>query len=514
MKRLLLGLLAMPFCLLHAQLPEDVLRNSYHPQHGTARSMAIGGAIGSLGGDINALFVNPAGLGLYKTKEFVISPGFVTNNNKASFRGSELSANKSGFDLGTSGLVIGFEGQNNNWVNQAFSIGINQTANFNNQFSYKGTNNFSSGSEQYSEQLSQSNQSVDDALNNPAFAYGTAPAIYTYLVDTFRNAAGGLDVKGLPEFLLANGVALNQEKHIKTSGGIYEVALGYAANMNDRFYIGGSLGIPIINYSRTTQYRESDPTGNKNNNFDYFEHNSYLTTKGFGLNGKLGAIYKPAESFRLGLTIHTPTFYSLTDRESSSMTTNTEGYAGTVKVTSDSFTLYLPGKTLYTASTPFKTILSASYVFREEHDVRRQRGFVSADVEYVGYKGAAFRPDGENITYEDQQYYDDLKSVINNTYRGAFNYRIGGELKFNTVMFRLGGAYYTNPYKDTELKTDMMQVTGGLGYRNHGIFIDIAYVQNINKDVNFPYLLSEKANTYAVQNNKRGNLLLTLGFKF
>ena len=59
-----------------------------------------------------------------------------------------------------------------------------------------------------------------------------------------------------------------------------------------------------------------------------------------------------------------------------------------------------------------------------------------------------------------------------------------------------------------------MQVTGGLGYRNHGIFIDIAYVQNINKDVNFPYLLSEKANTYAVQNNKRGNLLLTLGFKF
>ncbi len=31
--------------------------------------------MGSLGGDINATFVNPAGLGFYKTGEFVLSPG-------------------------------------------------------------------------------------------------------------------------------------------------------------------------------------------------------------------------------------------------------------------------------------------------------------------------------------------------------------------------------------------------------------------------------------------------------
>ena len=117
--------------------------------------------------------------------------------------------------------------------------------------------------------------------------------------------------KALPEFLLENGIALQQQKTIQTKGGIYEIALGYAANMDDRFYLGGSLGIPIVDYERFTKYRESDPSGNPNNNFDYFELNDYLTTKGFGVNAKLGVIFKPQEAIRLGLAVHTPTFYSL-----------------------------------------------------------------------------------------------------------------------------------------------------------------------------------------------------------
>ena len=59
-----------------AQVPEDALRLSWYVPSGTARQQAIGGAMGSLGGDITASFVNPAGLGLYKTGEVVLSPGF------------------------------------------------------------------------------------------------------------------------------------------------------------------------------------------------------------------------------------------------------------------------------------------------------------------------------------------------------------------------------------------------------------------------------------------------------
>jgi hypothetical protein len=54
-----------------AQLPDDALRTAWFTQNGTARNMATGGVMGSLGGDITANHVNPAGIGLYKTREFV-----------------------------------------------------------------------------------------------------------------------------------------------------------------------------------------------------------------------------------------------------------------------------------------------------------------------------------------------------------------------------------------------------------------------------------------------------------
>ena len=75
-KRYLLGFSILLSLSSVAQIPEDVLKYSWQPTNGTARVNAVGGAMGSLGGDINAIFVNPAGLGNYKTGEFVFTPGF------------------------------------------------------------------------------------------------------------------------------------------------------------------------------------------------------------------------------------------------------------------------------------------------------------------------------------------------------------------------------------------------------------------------------------------------------
>jgi hypothetical protein len=183
------------------------------------------------------------------------------------------------------------------------------------------------------------------------------------------------------------------------------------------------------------------------------------------------------------VAVLTPTFYTLTDRQSADLTSATENFTRNplAKVSSTIFTGNEPGKTLYTATTAWRTIFSASYVIREINDTRRQRGFITADVEYVGYPGSAFRADGENVTSNDISYYEQMKSVIKQSYKGAFNYRIGGELKFNTVMFRLGGSYYSSPYRDAALKSHLAQVSGGIGYRNHGVFVDLTYVHNLNK---------------------------------
>ena len=512
-------LLSVPFFFLlsniFAQAPDDILKYSYFQQHGSARNIAIGGAMASLGGDISAMYVNPAGLGLYKTSEVVISPGFQFNNNKADFRGTSLSSSKSGFDLGLTGAVFGTKNQYSRNHSEAYGIAINQIANFNNTVTYTGQNNLSSYSEQFAEEIQRNGYTDADLQNtNSPVPFGSSPAYYTNLVDINTDSATGIStVTGAPESIINAGGSLNQTKTVKTTGGIYEIALSYAANANDKFYYGLTLGLPIVSYTRNNFFREEDATGNAANGFNYSEWNDKLKTNGFGVNVKLGLLFKPTDYVRLGFAVHSPTYYTLTDEESSNMTTAFVAPVEVFSTTSATFTDGGIGSTRYITNTPWKFVAGGSYVLHEVSDVHQQRGFITADAEYVTYPSASYKSDGQNQDGSEDTYYANVKSVIKSYYKGAFNFRLGGELKFNTIAVRLGGAYYGNPYKDAALKSNITQISGGLGYRNKGIFIDLAYAQIINKDVNFPYRLQDKSNTFATYKNNRGNVLLTLGFK-
>ena len=59
-----------------------------------------------------------------------------------------------------------------------------------------------------------------------------------------------------------------------------------------------------------------------------------------------------------------------------------------------------------------------------------------------------------------------------------------------------------------------MNLSGGLGYRHKGMFVDLTYVHRINKDVNFPYRVNApRANTFANLKDNGGTVLLTVGCK-
>ncbi len=522
MKKLLFLPVLFVSTLIYAQIPEDVLRYSFFPQNGTARSLAIGGAMGSLGGDISSIFVNPAGLGNYKTGEFVFTPGFFMNNNKTTFRDSQNKNKKNNFGLGPIGFVYGYN--SNKTTSQAISLAVTQTANYNNSVMYGGLNNLSSYSEQWAEQLAKSGQTIDDALNNPNFAYGTAPALYTYLVDTFT-VNGNVVVRSLPENILDAGHALRQLNTIDTRGAQYELAIGYAMNKNDKFQFGFTVGFPIMNYHSTTTFKESDTSSNASNGFESFTYTDDYKTSGAGINIKLGFIYKPTEHLRLGFAFHTPTYMlSLKDTRTATLSANTENYEGQREASSTIFTNDLPGESKYSMLTPLKAIVSASYVFSSIEDVRKQKGFVTADIEYVNHRGSSFSSSNEAPTQEEKNYYNSLNDVIKDQYKGNFNFRLGGELKFNTLMARLGFAYYTNPYKDKGLvdankaqnggTPGRTLISGGLGYRHKGFFIDLTYIYSINKDINFPYRLEDRANTFASLNDNRSNIVASIGFKF
>lgn len=499
---------------LLAQIPEDVLRYSFFPQNGTARTLAIGGAMGSLGGDISSTSINPAGIGNYKTNEFVFTPGIALSNSKGTFRGTDDKVSKNNFMLGPVGFVLGSTSRYRPNISQAFSIGVTQTASYNNRVSYKGLNNLSSYSEKWAEEIAKSGTPIDDILNDPQYAYGSSPALYSYLVDTFR-VNGNVKVRGLPENLLDAGQALMQENTIDTKGGLYEVALAYAMNNRDKFQWGFSVGIPILNYSSTTTYRESDTSSNKANGFDYLKYTDNFSTKGAGINAKVGVIFKPTEYVRIGLAVHTPSYMViLKDTRSTDLDVDTENHEGQRSASSNLFTNNQPGESKYSLLTPWKFLVSGSYVFREIADVTKQKGFITADIEYVNHKGSNFYSSNEQPTDQEKVYYNSLNQVIKNEYKGNFNFRLGGELKFNTLMTRLGFAYYTNPYKDSELKAGRALISGGLGYRHRGFFVDLTYIYSINKDVNFPYRLQDRANTFASVNDKRGNIVASFGVKF
>ncbi len=292
------------------------------------------------------------------------------------------------------------------------------------------------------------------------------------------------------------------------------MSVAFANNMEDKLYLGGSINFPIVNYTKEVRYKETDATANPNNDFNFFEFKESSSSRGFGANIKLGMIYKPVEFIRLGLALHSPSFISFQDNIRASLKADTEGYAGTRSESSDALNNGNAGDRQYNMITPWRAIGSASYVFREINDTRRQRAFVSADVEYVNYGATRFSAsDEEDVAAAD--YYKSINSITKEEYQGTLNLRLGGELKFHTWMVRAGGAYYGNPYKQKEdLKARRIQATGGLGYRNHGMFIDLAYVHNFNRDVNFAYRLNDKANTFAEQTGSKGNIVATLGFKF
>jgi len=500
--------------LTYAQAPEDAIRYSFYPQSGTARNVAIGGAMGSLGGDLNAAFVNPAGLGFYKTSEFVLTPGFFLNNNKASFRDTDSKNKKNSMGFGTSGWVFGSTNRYDTKKSSAFSIAFTQTANFNNHVQYSGLNNFSSFSEQFAEEFAKSGLSIDQVLNsNSRLPFTSAPAVYTYLIDTVT-VNGNLQVKGAPEYILDGGQALRQEISKSTKGGISEFAVAFAQNNDDKFYWGATIGIPLVSYTSNTIFKESDTSSNTSNYFNKFEYHDNFTTSGIGFNAKLGVIFKPQDYIRIGLAIHTPTYMLLTDERTTSLSTQLENPVASFNVTSATFTNGQPGKAKYTQTTPLKAIISASYVFREINDVKKQKGFISADIEYVHHKGSRFNSNNETITDDEKVYYKALNNIVKADYKGNFNFRLGGELKFNVIMARLGFAYYGNPYKDAGYKANRMLLSGGLGYRNKGFFIDLSYVHAISKDVDLPYRLEDRANTYATLKQQRGNIVATVGFKF
>lgn len=494
------------------QEPADALKFSWLTQGATARIQAIGGANISLGGDISATFINPAGLAFYRTGDFVLSPAVQFGNNNSTYRGNTVKSSEGGeLTWGTSGIVLG-SSSNRNGKNVAFSLAVNRSGDFYSRLKYGGPNNQSSFSQRFVEEL-QNNKVRTSSQAEFQYPLGASLAYNTRWIDSVSNASG--QIEGFKTNApVATG--LLQQNTTSTNGGISEFALGIGATVSERLMVGGTLGIPILNYTRNGEFVEADATTNRNNKFDYGIFTDQLQTEGAGINLRAGIIYKPATYWRLGFTFHSPSFYSLTDRYQASVILNDD--VPDDQAWQDRTGNYIDDESSefkYFFTSPYRVGASVAYVLREVEDVRKQRGFLTADVEFINYASSSFSTDPEgqddNAT---QNYLKTLNRSIDQAYKPAFNIKAGGELKFTTIMLRAGAAYYGNPYKNIAGENgSIVNITGGAGYRHKGFFADLAYVHGIKRDVHFAYRLQSAPYSGANVRSASGRVLLTLGVK-
>ena len=82
-----LTIFLMISCNVFAQSHLDAYRFSQQDYEGTARFTSMGGAFGALGGDFTSLSLNPAGVGVYRSSEFTITPTISYNKVNSDYMG-------------------------------------------------------------------------------------------------------------------------------------------------------------------------------------------------------------------------------------------------------------------------------------------------------------------------------------------------------------------------------------------------------------------------------------------
>ncbi|MGI4761985.1 MAG: OmpP1/FadL family transporter [Janthinobacterium lividum] len=509
---------------------------------GTARTLGLAGAGSSLGADFGNLTSNPAGLGFFTKSEISLTPGVgfgttgaVQASNGAAVGSSfpSLSQTANSFHIASLGLVFANRrpdsDNTSDWRGGAFALGFTRLADFNQGVSYQNsTDDNHSFFQRIREPYNNGNYTsaeyqanADDIFNQEqtgtytnidGLAFGTGLVDQVTVPNPGTGTAQGRNIirLGTPAPLnpsspdYANAPAnlrnarqgtITQTENILTKGSLSQFDLGYGGNYRDRLYIGGGVGIVSLNRTRNSTFSEN--SGGEQD----FVSTDYLKTTGTGINARLGVIVKAADFLRFGLSAQTPTYIRLTEEYSTGLTANTK-YA----VTGGSSSLSTaPGTFEYSVTTPFRANGGATVVLGKV-------GFLTGDVEYVGYSKAKFN----TIDGTSDQGLNDGNYNITNNYRSVVNLRFGAEARLSVFRLRAGYAYYASPYQNNDPSYNRSQnyYSVGAGVRTKSFFLDLAGVYLDGKDQYQPYSLAYVAPPTVNLTTNRFTTSLTGGLLF
>ena len=479
MKRILTSIVMLClFGAVFAQGDYEAFRFSQIEYQGTARYMGAGGAFSATGGEFSAISVNPAAIGLYKRHEATFTPfslAFTSNNSL--YNGTPSYSQKAKYTVPQCGLVITNHIENSNWNYWHFGFGYNRIMDYNNTFRATGSSDYS----MVDVILPRANGTAYSALTGDADL-----AWSTWLIDTIP---GTINQYRSP----FTNAKLDHDAVVKTSGAMDEISFTFGGNYNDKLFIGGSIGVPILSYKEGISYTESAAdSATLARGLASFKTNSSQANSAGGINLKLGIIYQPVNFLRLGASFQTPTyFWRVKDayrRDMISYYTNGN----------NSDTWSYDNNYRFSLTTPLKFNVSAAFLIQK-------RAFISAEYDFIDYSMAKL--------YADDYAFNSENEAIDNKYGICHTFKVGAEVNVTSkFLLRAGYNYKTSPYKnfDSPYNASAHYGSVGFGIRTKYVFFDMAYVLKYSKDSFRLYENDDVISTRGLSHR----IVATIGCKF
>lgn len=466
------------FSAIFAQGDYEAFRFSQIEYQGTARYMGAGGAFSATGGEFSAFSVNPAAIGLYKRHEVTFTPmSLAFTSNNSSYYGNPSYSQKAKYTVPQCGLVITNHIDNSNWNYWHFGFGYNRIMDYNNTFRANG----SWKSSMVDVILPHANGTVYSALTGDASLAWSA-----WLIDT---VPGTNNLYRSP----FTDAKLDHEAVVKTSGAMDEISFTFGGNYSDKLFIGGSLGVPVLNYKEVISYSET-ATDEETlaRGIESFQTNSTQQNSSAGINLKLGVIYQPINFLRLGASFQTPSyFWKVKDSYRRDMISYyTNGNNSDTWVYDNSYRFSL--------TTPLRFNVGAAFLIKK-------RAFISAEYDFIDYSMSKLYADDYAFNAENQ--------AIDNKYGICHTIKVGAEVNVTSkFLLRAGYNYKSSPYKnfDSIYNASAHYGSVGFGIRTKYIFFDMAYVLKHSKDSFRLYQDDDVISTSGLSHR----IVATIGCKF
>ena len=495
-----LSLMLAGAAAVSAQGVADIMQYANTDIVGTARYMGMAGAFNALGGDISTLSQNPAGIGIYRSSEVVVTAelGGVETQSQIgsnSYRTTGTDITKSKFNIGANnlgyvgtfftgnrdGLIsfnVGFAYNRQAYQKRRYGVAQNNMRNGVSDYIADLTNQWGGSSSDLSLPSSGSSNSYDPYYDSSA-PWLSILGYNAYVI----NPKSGSSNSYLGLYANDGNMLIDGELAVSESRRIDEYTFNVGGNVSNLVYWGLGIGVSDITQTQRITYDEYYYTSSSSD-YQNFRLNNYLKTTGTGVNAKFGLIVRPAPQFRFGMAIHTPTWYQMSDNYGAEMQSyNVEELNG-----QNTGFIYTPNDVWdYKLRTPWKFQFGAAYIIGRS-------GLISFDYEHCDYSYM-------HLSSDDGYYntYSATNADIKNQLQGVNTFRVGGEFRLAPELsVRLGYANVSSAFTEAVRDNNSMiytsgtvpnyvidrgsqYFTGGLGFRQGSFFADAAFVWKTNR---------------------------------